>query len=484
MDELHSVITEGWDNEYIPDDWKTSIIVPIFKNGDRMDCKNYRGLSLIPIAAKLFAVILLNRFRNTRYSRTRPNQAGFRPGMGCYDQIFSLRQILEHRFKHQQETIQIFIDFITAFDSVHRDAICEAMREDSVPEKIINLLKAYYAGTKARVRVDGDLSDLVLIEEGVRQGCVLSPYLFNFVIDWILRVLDKYKGVAVSPSFSVTDLDYADDVDMLAESVAEAQAMINDMAVKELSTGLQISLPKTKSMQTEWMDETPVALNGNQIEDVQSFKYLASMVNPAGESSEEIQSRISSAWSVFLQLRKYLWKRSELSLRTKLRVYEAMVLSVLLYGCEKWSLKAAEALSLNIFNHKCLRYILGIRLSDRISNEEVRRRCGDRPLVSDIVKHRRLRWFGHTMRRPDDHISKKCLKCLPLPAWKKRAGGQKKTWLATVKSDLEPIGGFRKYSRRMDRQWLELVEPATLEQNLWKETCRHLLGATMSLDAP
>ena len=90
VDELHSVITEGWDNEYIPDDWKTSIIVPIFKKGDLMDCKNYRGISLIPIAAKLFAVILLNRFRDTRNSRTRPNQAGFRPGMGCCDQIFSL----------------------------------------------------------------------------------------------------------------------------------------------------------------------------------------------------------------------------------------------------------------------------------------------------------------------------------------------------------------------------------------------------------
>ena len=109
----------------------------------------------------------------------------------------------------------------------------------------------------------------------------------------------------MGPYFSVTDLDYADDVDMLAESVAEAQAMINDMAVKELSTGLQISLPKTKSMRTDGMDETPVALNGNQIEDVQLFKYHGLMVNLAGKSSEEIQSRISSDWSFFLQLRKH-----------------------------------------------------------------------------------------------------------------------------------------------------------------------------------
>ena len=90
MDKLHSVITEGWDNEYIPDDWKTSIIVPIFKKGDLMDCKNYQGISPIPIAGKLFAVIPLNRCRDTRNKRTGLNQAGFRPGMGCCDQIFSL----------------------------------------------------------------------------------------------------------------------------------------------------------------------------------------------------------------------------------------------------------------------------------------------------------------------------------------------------------------------------------------------------------
>ena len=90
VDELRSVITKGWDNEYIPDDWKTSIIVFIFKKGDRMDCKNYRGISLIPIAAKLFAVIPLNRFRDTRNRWSGLNQTGFRPDMGCCDQIFSL----------------------------------------------------------------------------------------------------------------------------------------------------------------------------------------------------------------------------------------------------------------------------------------------------------------------------------------------------------------------------------------------------------
>ena len=148
-----------------------------------MECKNYQGISLIPIAAKIFAIILLNRFRDTRNSRTRPNQAGFRPGMGCCDQIFSLRQVLEHRFKHQQETIQIFIDFITAFDLVHQHAIRVAMKQDGVPENLIRLLNANYDGTKGPVRVDSELSDLVLIKEGLCQGCGVAPTLVNYFID-------------------------------------------------------------------------------------------------------------------------------------------------------------------------------------------------------------------------------------------------------------------------------------------------------------
>jgi len=94
--------------------------------------------------------------------------------------------------------------------------------------------------------------------------------------------------------------------------------------------------------------------------------------------------------------------------------------------------------------------ILGIHLSERISNSEDRRRCGDPPIVFVIVKQRRLGWFGHTMCKSDGQISKRCLKGLSLSAWKKRTGGQKKIWVATAKFDLEPNGVFRKQSHCWD----------------------------------
>ena len=82
IDELHNLLTDVWVNEYISEDWMISVIIPVFKKRDRGDYTNYRGISLIPISAKVFTIIVLNRFRNIRNARTRPSQAGLRPGMG------------------------------------------------------------------------------------------------------------------------------------------------------------------------------------------------------------------------------------------------------------------------------------------------------------------------------------------------------------------------------------------------------------------
>ena len=135
-----------------PYDWETSILLPIPKKGDKSICDNYQGINLISAAAKIFAVLLLNRFSVIRDSRTRPNQGGFRPGRGCVDQIFILRCILEHRFKYQQLTVAWFIDFRAAFDSIDRNAPRKVMLCDGAPEKLIQLIKSYYTSTRARVR--------------------------------------------------------------------------------------------------------------------------------------------------------------------------------------------------------------------------------------------------------------------------------------------------------------------------------------------
>nr|VZI27408.1 unnamed protein product [Spirometra erinaceieuropaei] len=213
---LHEVIERAWRDEVVPDDWRLGILVHILKKADKTRCEDYRGISPIDVASKIFVIVLLRRFQVVRDSWTRPNQAGFRAGRGCADQIFTLRRILEFRHSYQQPTAVCFIDFAAAFDSVNRESLWRIMALDGVPAKIIAMIKAYYRSTTARVLVRNNLSQPFGLRFGVRQGCILSPILFNYAIDWILgRAPRESDGVEFAPGHRLTDLDYADNIALL-----------------------------------------------------------------------------------------------------------------------------------------------------------------------------------------------------------------------------------------------------------------------------
>nr|VZI19584.1 unnamed protein product [Spirometra erinaceieuropaei] len=155
---LNELIERAWIDEVVPDDWDLGILVPILTEGDNTRCENYRGISLIDVAAKIFVIVLLRRFQAVRDSRTRPNQAGFRAGRGCADHMFTLRRILELCHSYHQPTAVCFIDFAAAFDSVHRVSLLRIMALDGVPANIVAMTKAYYRSTTASVLVRNNLS--------------------------------------------------------------------------------------------------------------------------------------------------------------------------------------------------------------------------------------------------------------------------------------------------------------------------------------
>ncbi|BHF75672.1 hypothetical protein SprV_0501876800 [Sparganum proliferum] len=441
---LHEVIERAWRDELVPDDWGLGILVPILKKGDKTRCENYRGISLIDVAAKIFAIVLLRRFQAVRDSRTRPNQAGFRAGRGCADQIFTLRRILEFRHSYQQPTAVCFVDFAAAFDSVHRESLWQIMALDGVPAKIIAMIKAYYRSTTARVLVRNNLSQPFGIRSGVRQGCILSPILFNYAIDWILgRALRESDGVEIAPG----------------------HRLISTMPMISLYL-LQVS------------EKAPLGIDGCQLEEVDSFKYLGARLLPNGQSKDDIVSRIDAARWVFSSLRKCLWNRRDLSIATKIRVYRASVRSVLLYGCECWALRVEDERKLEVFDHHCLRIILRVKFIDFVSNETVRARCDNIARITQAIQERRLRWFGHVLRRPPPELSVTALDPTPLPHWRRRRGGQFKTWLDTVRQDMEVVLGPTVFGlRRWRREWVELSRSAAADRYAWRGTVRDIIEA-------
>nr|VZI49151.1 unnamed protein product [Spirometra erinaceieuropaei] len=442
---LHEVLERAWRDEVVPDDWGLSILVPIHKKGNKTRCENYRGIRLIDVAAKIFAIVLLRRFQAVRDSRTRPNQAGFRAGRGCADQIFTLRRILEFRHSYQQPTAVCFIDFAAAFDSVHLSWSVTIFPNRSV------------------------------------FGCILSPILFNYAIDWILgRALHESDGVEFAPGHRLTDLDYADDIALLASSFGDLQSMVSRVKEVAQSVGLSINAGKTKVFSSCIPDQekVPLGIDGCQLEEVDSFKYLGARLLPNGQSKEDIVSRIDAVRWVFSSLRKCLWKRRDLSIATKIRVYRASVRSVLLYGCECWALRVEDERKLEVFDHHCLRIILRVKLTDFVSNEIVRARRDNIERITQAIQERRLRWFGHVLRRPPQELSVTALDPAPLPHWRRRRGGQFKTWLDTVRQDMEVVLGPSVFGlRRWQREWVELSRSAAADRHAWRGTVRDIIKA-------
>jgi hypothetical protein len=468
---LTRLLTLIWNNERLPSDWEDSILLPLHKKGSRDDCGNYRGITLLCSALKVLESVLLRRLRPAYESRLRENQAGFRPSRGTIDQIFSLRQVLEKRFEFRRPTLVAFIDFKAAFDSIDRTALFRVLKADGLPSKLVALIQTLYANTKCQIRAYGGLSDRFCIKSGVRQGALLSPLLFNILIDWVLRnSLREHRGVeCLHGGGCVTDLDYADDLGILAESESELQDMVDKIIATGGKVGLKINASKTKVL-SSCCPQPAIRIGNDTLENVTSFKYLGCQVYATADPSGEIGVRIARAQAAFTALNRELWSRREISIPVKLSVFLAIVRSTLLYGCETWPVKVGDIRRAEAFEMRCFRAILRISYHQHVSNREVLHRMGLSLTVSDDIKKRRLRWFGHVLRMSDErHPKGTCLFKPPTgPAgWRRPPGGLRKTWLSTVKQDLSHMAKTA-YAPYWHRDWISLCMDLAQDRHQWK----------------
>ena len=276
-----------------------------------------------------------------------------------------------------------------------------------IPMKVIAILKSLYSGRRSWVRVSGELSRSFEIKTGVKQGCIISPCLFNIILDWVLAKATKdCRGVLVSNELSKTDLGYADDLAYLGESEIDLQKFLNNLHTYGSMIGLQISIKKTKLMTN--LDSCSLSLNNEPIEVVNSFVYLGSTFEMNQiNCSKDIFTRIGKASSAFSRLKSPLFSRKDISISTKMRVFNCSIMSVLLYGSESWVLSTGDLQKLEVVHMSWLRCILNVSLRDRLKNTVIKERCCQQPDVNNLVKKNCLQWFGHVTHMSDERLPKK-----------------------------------------------------------------------------
>ena len=187
------------------------------------------------------------------------------------------------------------------------------------------------------------------------------------------------------------------------------------------------------------------------------------------------------ARAAFANLR-HLWRRRDVSLALKGRVYLATVRAVLLYGCETWPMREEDVRKLSAFDHRCLRSISRVWWQHHVSNAEVRRRVlrGQDTPLREVISHHRHRWLGHVLRMPPDRLPRRALFATQGIGWKKRRGGQHVTWRKLMKNStrfLASVGRSRLPGwgpKDTECAWLQTLAEMAGNRTQWRTCCSSL----------
>ena len=460
LNRLHQLITKAWMEGSVPQAWKDASIITIYKKGDRTDCGNYRGISLLSAAGKILARILLNRLSLHITPEVVPEtQCGFRTNRSTVDMIFCLRQLQEKCIEQDRPLYIVFVDLTKAFDTVGRTGLWQLLRKYGCPEKFTTMVESLHTGMMANVSAGGDTSESFAVTNGVKQGCVLAPTLFSIFLSAMLEEAFRdmkdgvyiqsrqgadlfnvahFKAKTKSTLILIRELLFADDSALLAHSAEEIQRIINAFSDASKKFGLKINIKKTEVLyqpNSTRTKEVDIMVDGIKLDSVPEFTYLGSTVSKDGQIDAEIQKRMAKASASFGRLRQRLWNNHHVSLRVKGKIYRAVVISTLLYGAESWTVYRRHVKKLHAFMMRHLRSVMKINWKDKVTNKEVLRQTG-LPSMEDLLIRKNLRWTGHLMRMSSDRLPKQIL-FSQLPSGHRKRGRPRLRFKDTIKRNLK-----------------------------------------------
>ena len=429
IDMLTELFNRIWKEEMIPQDWEVGIILPIHKKGNNRECTNYRGITLLSVALKVYERLLEKRLRQVTDEQLAEAQSGFRKGRGVQDHIFTLKQLIE-KTKDSRFCVA-FIDLEKAFDSVSREVVWNSLKKREIGTKLLNNIMSLYKNTRNYVRTRNLQSAEFCTKEGLRQGGVLSPALFNLVMDDIIKeVEEKTKKLQVGyrkmTVVTVGECAFADDLAVFAKNEVDLQYNLEMWKGALEEKNLKLNVDKTKVMSIGKNNTAvTIRLNGMTMEQTDSYRYLGVRIHRSGKNEAELNDRIENAMKVYHALNRTLIRKKEVSTGTKMTVYKTIFRPILIYGSESWVLTQQQRNKIQAVEMKFLRGVRGVTKRDRLRSEKIREDLHIEPILESIEKQQ-LKWFGHIVRMDETRQVKRVWQART--ARRRTRGRPTKTW--------------------------------------------------------
>lgn len=351
---LHKLCQIAWESAEVPLDWLRGVVVPLHKDGDRREPLNYRPITLLSIAGKVYTGVLQSRlmFWSENNGIIEPEQGGFRPGRGCPEQLFTLTELTKIRRLSGYSTYACFIDIKKAYDTVWHAGLKQKLLGYGISGRMYSAICSLYEGCESTIRLGGLLgyTGFFPIKTGVRQGCILSPWLYSLFINDLAREL-KRIGIGATINrlthSQICLLLYADDIVLLADSEKDMQRLMK--CVHEYSRKWRFEVNHSKcglirfNVTGSTQPTTRLTIGKSAVPWVESYKYLGVELHNGIPFRQFRKRKLASATRAGHQVAGMGMYSGKLSVPLGIQVYQALVRPLLEYAAEVTSIQAWPA---------------------------------------------------------------------------------------------------------------------------------------------
>lgn len=401
----------------MPDIWCQGLITPIYKSGDKSDPTNYRGICVSSCLGKLFCSILNQRlylyFRENKILHN--SQIGFVPENRTADHVFTLRTLIDkYVHYHKEKVYACFVDFRKAFDSVWHEGLFYKLLKINIGGHFYNLIKSLYCNSTCSIRIGENKTRSFSYSRGVRQGCILSPLLFNLYINNLPYLFENtLSDPFVLPNGTkINSLLYADDLIILSRSKTGLQNCLNTLSSYCKTWMLKVNPKKTKVMIFQKRPRKSVDINFNigtePIEIVQEYTYLGTRLTPTGNFTLAVEHLKEKALYAFASIRKQTLL-NRLNPNTASQIFDTMIFPILSYNSEIWGMytkqnfKAWDSSPIEKIHLKFCKHYLEV--NNKASNVACRAELGRLPLIIPI-NQKIMKYFVYLNNKDNDSIVK------------------------------------------------------------------------------
>ena len=383
----------------LPDDFLQTVFITIPKKQQAQECADFRTISLISHTSKILLHLINARITPIIERHLSDTQMGFRKGRGTKDAIFQLRTIIQRCMQFNKRTYTCFVDYQKAFDRINHDKLLHIMEKAGIPDLERNLIKSLYWNQYAVIKTADGKSRRICIRRGVRQGCIISPILFNLYTEYMMKEFqDEVKGIKIGGQ-NFTNFRYADDAVFVSDEEAELQNIVTKVDEVCKDYGMEMNVKKTKTMAFSKTGKVhcKIVVNGTTLEQVSQYKYLGSWITEDGRCEMDTKTRIAMAKDAFWKHKELL--RGNINLQVKKRMLHCYVFPVLKYSCESWTMNKDLSRRINAFEQWCYRRLLKIKWTDKVLNTEVLRRIKeDEMRLYRSIQKQKMAFAGHVLR--------------------------------------------------------------------------------------